>query len=84
MVFDISAEGFGATIITEIDTVRYPEITALEPGRKVWLAGEIIGIDPTGTGTIHMVAEELRFEDGLLEAIGGENAAAQPASGADR
>lgn len=83
VMFDISEDGFGATIVTDIDTQSYPEVTGLEPGRKVWLAGEIIGIDPTGTGTIHLIAEELRFEEGLLEAI-GEDGAGRSESASDR
>ena len=83
VMFDISEDGFGATIVTDIDTQSYPEVTGLEPGKKVWLAGEIIGIDPTGTGTIHLIAEELRFEEGLLEAI-GEDGVGRPAAASDR
>ena len=70
VMFDITEDGFGATIITDMDTSRYPEVTTLERGKKVWLAGEILSIDPTGTGTIRLIAEELRLEEGLLEAIG--------------
>jgi len=71
VLFDVSEDGFGATIVTDIDTTRFPEILLTERGKKVWLAGEIIGVDPTGTGTIQILSDEIRFEEGLMDAIDG-------------
>lgn len=72
LLLDVSEDGFGVTIETEIDTTRFPAILSTEPGTKLWIAGEILGVDATGTGTIHMLAEEVRFQDNLMEAIRGE------------
>jgi hypothetical protein len=80
VLFDVSEDGFGATIVTDIDTTRFPEIRLTERGKKVWLAGEIIGVDPTGTGTIHIVSDEIRFEEGLMDAVDGTGRAVQPAA----
>ncbi len=69
VLFDVSEDGFGVTIETEIDTLLFPEILTAEAGTKVWVAGEIKGVDAAGTGTIHMLTEEIRFQDDLMEAI---------------
>ncbi len=71
VLLDVSEDGFGATILTDIDLKLFPEIVNTERGHKVWIAGEIIGVDPTGTGTIHIVTEEVRFQEGLLDAVRG-------------
>jgi len=82
VLLDVSEDGFGATIQTEIDTSRFPEILETERGKKIWVAGEISGVDPTGTGTIHMNTDEVRFQEGLLEAI-GKSPAAEPKTEAE-
>lgn len=69
VLLDVSEDGFGATIVTDLDTQRYPEVLGLQRGQKIWLAGEIVGVDGTGTGTIHIISEEVRFEEGLLDAL---------------
>lgn len=69
VLLDVSKDGFGVTIKTEIDTQLFPEIIEMETGEKIWIAGEISGVDPTGTGSIHMVTEEVRFDENLMEAI---------------
>jgi len=69
VLLDVSEDGFGATIVTDIDIQRFPEIMFTEQGKKVWIAGEIIGVDPTGTGTIHMVSDEISFKEGMMEAV---------------
>lgn len=74
VLLDVSEDGFGATIITDIDSSLFPEILLTERGKKVWLAGEIIGVDATGTGTIHIVSEEIRFQEGLMDAVGDQPA----------
>jgi len=63
VLFDVSEDGFGAMINCEVDIAVYPEITTLESGKKIWIAGEILDIDPTGTGTIYIKAEHLKFRD---------------------
>ena len=71
LLCDVSEDGFGVTIRTEVDTSRFPRILSLERGTKIWLAGELMGVDPAGTGTVFLLTEEVRFEDDLLEAVGG-------------
>lgn len=78
LLFDVSEDGFGVTIRTEVDTARFPQILTLERGAKIWLAGEIMGVDPAGTGTIFLLTEEVRFAEDLLEAVGGTPAAPEP------
>ena len=63
VLFDASKDGFGALIQTHIDTRTYPEILNLTRGTKIWLAGEIRGIDPTGTGQFELSTEHVRFDD---------------------
>jgi hypothetical protein len=61
-ILDGSEDGFGITIVTAIDSGKYPEILEMERGRKIWLAGEISSVDASGTGTIEMRAENVSFQ----------------------
>lgn len=70
LLFDVSEDGFGVTIRTEIDTSRFPQILTLQRGTKIWLAGEIMGVDAAGTGTVYLLTEEVRFAEDLMEAVG--------------
>lgn len=63
VIFDADKNGFGALIQTEIDTNLYPEILNLARGTKLWLAGEISGVDPSGTGQFELATEHVRFDD---------------------
>lgn len=63
VIFDANEDGFGALIQTSVDTTVYPEILNLSRGTKIWLAGEIQGIDPTGTGQFAISTEHIRFDD---------------------
>lgn len=63
VILDASEDGFGVLLMTEIDTTTYPEIKSLERGAKIWLAGEITGVDPSGTGEIALATEHVRFDD---------------------
>ncbi len=76
VLLDVTEDGFGVTIETEIDTGQFPEIMNTERGRKIWVAGEIQGVDITGTGRILMLTEEVRFQEGLLDAIKGSSSTA--------
>ena len=74
VLLDVSEDGFGVMIQTEIDTARFPDIMDVEQGKKIWIAGEIQGVDRTGTGTIVMTTEEVRYQEDLLDAIKGTQA----------
>lgn len=63
VLLDVSEDGFGALILTDIDTTKYPEILKLQPGKKIWLAGEITGVDPSGTGQFIISTEHVKFDD---------------------
>ncbi len=63
ILLDASENGFGVTLVTTIDSTRYPEILTLERGKKIWLAAEITGVDPQGTGQFLLDTEYVRFED---------------------
>lgn len=63
VIFDASEDGFGALIVSRIDAAKYPQVLTLERGKKIWIAGEISGVDPTGTGQFILDAEYVRFDD---------------------
>lgn len=63
VILDASEDGFGVLLLTQIDTTIYPEIMSLERGTKIWLAGEITGVDPSGTGRIVLTTEHVIFDD---------------------
>lgn len=63
VLFDVAEHGFGLEIQAHVDTVQYPQILQLEKGRKVWLAGDILGADSAGTGTINLHAEYVSFTE---------------------
>lgn len=69
VMFDTSPDGFGVNVTTYVDFLRYPEILQAKAYQKVWLAGEVTGIEAEGTGTIHMTAEHVRFQDELPELL---------------
>lgn len=65
IVLDISEDGFGVVVRGNIKSVDYPQLAELKPGSKIWVAGEIAGVDPSGTGTVYLNIELLDFsEDG--------------------
>ncbi|MBM9606177.1 hypothetical protein [Desulfopila inferna] len=60
---DASEDGFGVMLLTQIDTTRYPRILTIERGTKIWLAAEITGVDPAGTGQFMLATEYVQFDD---------------------
>lgn len=63
VLLDADKSGFGVTLLTTIDTTRYPQILTLKRGTKLWLAAEITGVDPAGTGQFLLSTEYVRFDD---------------------
>ena len=63
VIFDASEDGFGVLLTTSIDIQKYPQILTLKKGTKIWLAAEITGVDPTGTGQFLLNTEYIRFDD---------------------
>lgn len=56
VMFDSSADGFGVSVQAEIDATAFPDIKSIPPGQQVWLAGEIVAADTTGTGLVRIKA----------------------------
>lgn len=60
---DVSEDGFGVLVVCDADVDEFPEITEIERGKKIWVAGEILSVDPSGTGTIYLKTDYFRFTD---------------------
>lgn len=63
IVLDISKDGFGVVVKGEIKSEQYPELVSFEAGEKIWVAGEIAAVDPSGTGTVYLNIELLDFTE---------------------
>ncbi|BHH83861.1 hypothetical protein [Desulforhopalus sp. 52FAK] len=65
IVLDISEDGFGIVVQGSIQREDYPQLAEMMAGNKIWVAGEIAAVDPSGTGTVYLNIELLDFsEDG--------------------
>lgn len=62
LVLDVNEDGFGVILESEVDLAAYPQLTALEVGKKLWIGGEIQAVDRAGTGTVFLKAESLIFD----------------------
>ncbi|MGB3211525.1 MAG: hypothetical protein WBB19_12540 [Desulforhopalus sp.] len=60
---DVSEDGFGVVIQSELDLNLYPQLRELDSGEKIWIGGNILAVDRAGTGTIHLQTEQLRIGD---------------------
>lgn len=67
VLLDGAEDGFGATLITWLDPDRYPQLKELPRGAKLWLAGEISGVDARGTGTIDFRTDLAIFQEEMPE-----------------
>lgn len=74
---DTDESGFGVVLLCTVNAADYPELDNMKPGQKIWVAGEVTGMDPSGTGTITINAEYVRFDDGPTTA-GQRTADPQP------
>ena len=63
IVLDISEDGFGVAVQGSVQSVDYPQLAELKAGDKIWVAGEIAAVDPSGTGTVYLNIELLDFSD---------------------
>lgn len=61
LLLDVSEDGFGVLIESEVELSAYPAIGALQAGQKIWIGGEILAVDPSGTGTIILKSDYLQF-----------------------
>ncbi len=63
IVLDVSEDGFGVVIESDIDPVLSPQLQNLKAGQKVWIGGKILAVDPAGTGRIYLSNEQFRIGD---------------------
>lgn len=63
IVLDMSEDGFGVEVQGEVKSADYPELGGIEAGDKLWVAGEIAAVDPSGTGTVYLNIELLDFSE---------------------
>lgn len=61
LYLDVSETGFGITVVCNIDPNRYPQLNDIKSGDLLWVAGEIAGLDASGTGQFHIQTEQIRF-----------------------
>jgi hypothetical protein len=61
LLLDVSENGFGVVIESEVDLLLYPQLQELASGKKIWIGGQILAVDPAGTGTIYLKTEQLRI-----------------------
>jgi hypothetical protein len=78
IVLDISEDGFGAVVKGSVSSSSYPLLKEIKPGEKIWVAGEIQAVDPTGTGTIYLDIELLDFTPDGPSAVKAEPQANVP------
>ena len=60
---DVSEDGFGVIVMCDVDLSEYPQIAEIESGKKIWVAGEILAVDPSGTGTVYLKTDYVSFKD---------------------
>ncbi|EKD37546.1 MAG: hypothetical protein ACD_75C01094G0010 [uncultured bacterium] len=63
LLLDVSENGFGILIESEVELSAYPSLNTLQAGQKIWIGGEILAVDPAGTGTIFLKVEHVGFNE---------------------
>jgi uncharacterized protein YneF (UPF0154 family) len=63
IVLDVSEDGFGVVIESDVDLNLYPQVGQLARGERIWIGGKILAVDPAGTGTIYLATEQLEIGD---------------------
>lgn len=61
LLLDVSEDGFGVVIESEVDATLYPQLQTLTRGEKLWIGGRIQAVDGGGTGTIYLKTEQIRY-----------------------
>ncbi len=57
---DVEEDGFGIIVKADMDANDFPQLENVRRGAKIWIAGEILAVDPAGTGVIYLSAEHVR------------------------
>lgn len=65
--FDISEDGFGVMVNAKYSSVKFPELEELERGRKLWVGGEIVLVNLSGTGSVEVDLEYISFSETIPE-----------------
>jgi hypothetical protein len=66
---DVDEDGFGTILRCLINLSDYPQMRTLEQGRKIWVAGRLVGVDPVGDGIITIDVQYVRFDDELAHKL---------------
>ncbi len=61
LLLDVAEDGFGISVLCDVDIKKYPQISKVKEGELLWVAGEIIGLIPDGTGQFLLKTEQIRF-----------------------
>lgn len=61
LVLDVAEDGFGIVIESDIDISVHSQLGDLEQGEKLWIGGEILAVDRSGTGTVYLKTEHLHL-----------------------
>jgi len=61
LYLDVSEDGFGITVVCDVDVNIYPQLKEAKSGELLWVAGEISGLDTSGTGQFYIKTEQIRF-----------------------
>lgn len=61
LLLDVSEDGFGVVLESEVDLGTYPRLRELISGEKIWIGGEVLAVDRMGTGTIYLKTGQLVF-----------------------
>lgn len=59
LLADVSEDGFGVMINADVPLRDYSQLNEIEQGEKIWIGGEILAVDPEGTGVIYILAEHI-------------------------
>lgn len=63
LILDVSEDGFGVVLESEVNVNSYPQLRELSEGDRVWIGGKILAVDPAGTGRVFLAMETLSFGD---------------------
>ena len=61
LFLDVAEDGCGISVVCDVDIKKYPQINEVQEGELLWIAGEIVGLDPEGTGQFQIKTEQIRF-----------------------
>ncbi|MBW1636343.1 MAG: hypothetical protein JRC87_00790 [Deltaproteobacteria bacterium] len=67
--FDAVENGFGLMVTCSMDADKFPLMADVKSGDKIWVAGEIIAVDPAGTGMIYMTTDHIRLTEPVAASV---------------